>query len=197
MMEPTEPTPAPRELDILLSTGINVLSTLVPGWQPPVLAHPHAVPYKTLLRLRDNIVPGDQVMALAPSGYSHHGIYVGMQSVGGEVVSAVVDFWGEGNKDSASIGVRSLDDFAIGAAGFAKAKYPQGAALPHELSARLALAWVDARVVSNYNLALNNCEVFATICRCARCAVACHGALALLLADLPAFAPAPVHRGFK
>lgn len=89
LMEPTEPTPAPRELDILLSTAINVLSTLVPDWQPPVLAHPHAVPYnKTLLRLRDNIVPGDQVMAMAPSGYSHHGIYVGMQSVGGEVVSA-------------------------------------------------------------------------------------------------------------
>ena len=192
-----EPTPAPRELDILLSTGIKVLSTLVPGWQPPVLAHPHAVPYTTLLRLRDNIVPGDQVMVMAPSGYSHHGIYVGMQSVGGEVVSAVVDFWGEGNKGSASIGVRSLDDFAIGAAGFAKAKYPQGAALPHELSARIALAWVCLADVNNYNLALNNCEVFATICRCVRCAAACHGTLALLLADLPAFAPAPVHRGFK
>ncbi len=114
-----------------------------------------------------------------------------------QVVSTVVDFWGEGNKDSASIGVRSLDDFAIGAAGLAKANYPQDAALPHELSARLALAWADAGVVNNYNLALNNCDVFATICRCARCAAACHGALALLLADLPAFAPAPVHRGFK
>lgn len=31
-----------------------------------------------------------------------------------------------------------------GAAGFAKAGYPQGAALEHELSARMALAWAES-----------------------------------------------------
>ena len=195
-MEPTPATPAPRELDILLSTGTEVLTRLVPGWQPPVLEHPHAVLYDGVVDLHDNIVPGDQVMVKAPSGYYHHGIYVGMQSVAGILRSAVVDFWGD-SKESASIGVCSLADFTRGAAGFAKADYPQDAALPHTLSARLALAWAEAGTPTTYNLLLNKCEVFATICRCMRCADACNSALTQQLALLPALPTAPLHGGFK
>jgi hypothetical protein len=158
--------PAPRELDLLLATGIQVLTRLVPGWQPPLLKHPYAVAYDSAQDLQGDIVPGDQIMVMAPSGYYHHGIYVGKQQVEGTVRPAVVDFWGE-SKEGATIGVRSLTAFVSGAAGFAKADYPPGAALEHELSARLALAWADANKVkpANYNIALRNCEVFATICR--------------------------------
>ena len=185
---------------MLLSTGIEVLTRLVPGWEPPKLAHPHAVAYDSAvdLMLMGDIVPGDQVMVMAPSGYYHHGIFVGKQRVDGIDRPAVVDFWGL-SKEHATIGVRSLTDFVRGAAGFAKADYPQGAAFEHELSASVALAWVESEKTKRtiYNVALQNCEVFATICRCGRCAGACHGALTQQLADLPAMAPSPFRRGFK
>jgi hypothetical protein len=197
-MAASRDTLAPRELDLLLIGGIEVLTRLVPDWEPPVLAHPHAVPYDSLVDLIDDIVPGDQVMVKALSGYYHHGIFVGKQNVAGTYRSAVVDFWGD-DKEDAAIGVRSLNDFVRGAAGFAKADYPHGAAHERELSARVALAWVESekRKRTIYNVALKNCEVFATICRCARCAGACHGALTQKLADLPVVAPAPFRRGFK
>lgn len=197
-MAASRDTPAPPELDMLLTGGIEMLTRLVPDWQPPVLAHPYAKPYNSPVHLLDNIVPGDQVMVKATSGYYHHGIFVGKQNVEGEYRSAVVDFWGD-DKEDAAIGVRSLDDFVCGAAGLAKADYPHGSALEHELSARVALAWVESEKTKRtiYNVALKNCEVFATICRCGRCAGACHGALQQLLVDLPAMAPAPFRRGFK
>jgi hypothetical protein len=193
--------PAPRaegELDLLLSTGVQVLTCLVPGWEPPLLAHPHAVAYESAVDLMGDIVPGDQVMVLAPSGYYHHGIFVGKQHVAGINRPAVVDFWGE-SKERAAIGVRSLSDFVRGAGAFAKADYPQGAALPQELSARLALAWADADKLktTSYNLVLQNCEVFATMCRCMRCAVACHNALTQQLAHMPAVTKKLFRSGFK
>ena len=77
----------------------------------------------------------------------------------------------------------------------------QGAALEHELSAHVALAWADAEKEKAkrtiYNAALENCEVFATIRRCGRCAGDCHSALTQRLVDLPTVAPAPFRRGFK
>ena len=190
--------PAPCELDMLLTGGIEVLTRLVPGWEPPVLEHPYAVPYDNTVDLMDGIVPGDQMMVKTSSGYYHHGIFVGKQIVAGTYRSAVVDFWGE-DKDGAAIGMRSFSDFVGGAAGFAKAGYPQGAALEHELSARMALAWADAEKAKRtiYNIALKNCEVFATICRCGRYAGDCHRALTQRLVDLPTVVPAPFRRGFK
>jgi hypothetical protein len=192
---------SPRDtmvLDVLLTSGIEVLTRLVPDWEPPVLEHPHAVAYKSPVQLLDNIVPGDQVMVKTASGYYHHGIFVGKQTVGGTYGSAVVDFWGV-DKEDASIGVRSLDDFVAGAAGFAKADYPHGSALEHEWSAAAALEWVESEKTKRtiYNVALKNCEVFATICRCGRCAGTCHGALTHKLEDLPVVAPALFRRGFK
>ena len=195
---PTAATQPQNTLDLLLSTGIQVLTLLVPDWEPPVLVHPHAVPYDSAVDLHGDIVPGDQVMVMAPTGYCHHGIFVGKQLVAGLNRPAVVDFWGE-DKECATIGVRSLNDFVRGAAGFAKAKYPQGAALQRKWSASLALAWADADKVSptTYNLALKNCDVFATICRCARCAVACHNTLTQQLLHLPVVVPAPLRSSFK
>lgn len=168
---------APCKLDLLLSTGIEVLTRLVPGWEPPELAHPHAVAYESAVDLLGDIVAGDHVAVMVPGGYYHHGIFVGKQRVAGIDRPAVVDFWGE-SKKTANIGVRSLADFVRGATTIVKADYPQGAALPHELSARLALAWVDAHKLktTSYNVAMTKCEVFATMCRCMRCALACHGA---------------------
>jgi hypothetical protein len=205
-MATSRDTPAPRELDILLTAGVELLTRLVPDWVPPALAHPHAEPYDSLIDMLGDIVPGDQVMVKAASGYYHHGIFVGKQNVAGTYRFAVVDFWGE-DKEDAAIGVpqvpsvRSLSDFGRGAAGFAKANYPKGTALEHERSVALALAWVESEKTKRtiYNVALKNCEVFATICRCGRYAgcLACHGALTLKLADLPAVATAPFRRGFK
>ncbi len=190
--------PGPQVLDTLLSTGIRVITCMVPDWEPPRLDHPHAEKYMSPVGLLDDIEPGDQVMVMATSGYFHHGIYVGKQDVAGRSRHAVVDFWGL-TKEQATIGVRSFDDFVRGAAGFAKANYPQGAALPHHLSARLALAWVDAEKANPtpYNIALKNCEVFATICRCMRCATACHSDLTQQLARMSFTPPAPYRRGFK
>lgn len=193
------PTAAQNTLDLLLSTCIQVLTLLVPDWEPPVLDHPHAVPYDNLVDFIGDIKPGDQVMVKATSGYYHHGIFVGKQNVGGTYRYAVVDFWGE-EKEDATIGVRSLNDFVKGATEFAKADYPHGMALKRKLSARVALAWVESEKKKRtiYNVALKNCEVFATICRCGRCAVPCHDALTQELADLPDVVPVPVvKRGFK
>ena len=196
MAETPAVQPGPEVLDILLTAGIRMLTCMVPGWEPPKLDHPHAESYMDALALLDDIEPGDQVMVMATSGYFHHGVYVGKQDVAGKFRHAVVDFWGLGSKECATIGVRSFHDFVHGAAGFAKAHYPPGAALPHQLSARLALAWVDAEKANPtiYNIALENCEVFATICRCLRCATACHSALTQQLAHMPAAPPPALHR---
>ena len=188
------------QLGMILSMGTKVLSALVPDWTPPNLKHPCAKPFNNAVHMRDDplhkIVKGDQIMVLLPDGYFHHGIYVGKQHVAGGKQPAVVDFWGA-DKERASIGVRSYDDFTQGAVGFAKAAYPEGAALDVGESARAALAWA-ARTdgeFGGYNAALNNCEVFATLCRCGRYAAETHSALDLLLALLPTVVPC--RRGFK
>jgi len=68
----------------------------------------------------------------------------------------------------------------------------------HLLMSKRASPWPGPKPApANYNLALNNCEVFATICRCMRCAPSCHNALDAQLAVMPAFPPAPLIRGFK
>jgi len=200
-----EPNEAQRTLDIILTTGINVISRLVPGWEPPVLEHPYAVSYSDSGEMMVDIVVGDQIMVKAPSGYWHHGIYVGnkrMLDCNGykQNVAVVVDFWGE-DKERCNITARMYRDFAKGAVGWAKAEYPKGAAIKRSLSARLAIEFADHAKENpfTYNLVLSNCEVFATICRCIRSvhAVECHAALRESLLLLPA--PVRVHRpgGFK
>jgi hypothetical protein len=185
-------------MSVMLVTVNELLTALVPGWKAPDLKHPHAKPFTSALEMRyhplDKIVTGDQIMVMLPGGYFHHGVYVGMQHVGVGEQPAVVDFWGL-DKDRASIGLRSLTDFTNGAIGFAKAAYPEGAAVDAELSARVALAWAAHKQKAVYNVALKNCEVFATICRCGRCAAENHRALCLQLAEMPPAAPA--RRGFK
>jgi hypothetical protein len=187
----------PNESRVLLKTGIKVLMLLVPGWKAPKLAHPHAKAYDDEFQLLEDIKPGDQVMVRTSAGYYHHGIYVGKQQMADSVRHAVVDFWGS-SKEDATIAVRPLDAFVRGATGFAKADYPPGGALEHELTVRLALAWAerDKTRPTLYNVALKNCEVFATICRCMRCGPACHCALRQQLA-LMVVRPSSSSMGFK
>lgn len=176
-----------------LQTGNDLLTRLAPGWN-----HPRAVTYISAVDMMSDIVPGDQVVVVSPSKYHRHGIYVGKQLVAGINRPAVVDFWGE-SKDRTVIGLRSLTAFTHGATGFVKAVYPQGAALNHEVSAQLALAWAGAGNMgpSAETIPLENGKAFATICRCMMCAAACHNALKLQLARLPAIEHRPCRRGFK
>ena len=197
MADAMRPDGAPqRALDLILSTCIAVISRLVPDWQPPNLEHPFAKRYADALEMRDDIVPGDQIMVMAPSGYWHHGIYVGEQRVDGSLVAAVVDFWGEGaDKERCRIAVRRYSKFAAGAAGCAKAAYPPGAALEQSVSAQLAVAFAEHVSAQEnnpiqYDLVLRNCEVFATICRCLRWAASCHAALCETVETVAAPMPA-------
>lgn len=168
-------------LDFILSGFLKVASVLLPDWKPPVLEHPFAKHYVDGFKLLDNIIPGDQIMVRAVSGYWHHGIYVGkqpFQDVTGEprLMEAVVDFWGV-DKENSNIATRPFSDFVSGGATmFAKADYPEGAAFPKDLSAKLALAYACYfhDHPTSYHLLLNNCEIFATMCRCLRSVVDIH-----------------------
>ena len=180
------------DLGIILTTGIKVISQLVPDWQPPMLGHPYAKPYASALKMLDDITAGDQIMVKNTSGYWHHGIYVGKQTMvdregHSESLNAVVDFWGE-DKKRARITIRPYSDFADGAVGWAKAQYPDGVALEQSLSAQLAIAWVSYAEEHHvpYNIILHNCEIFATVCRCIRSesAIECHYVLRMNLARM-------------
>lgn len=190
-------------LGLILSTGIQVVKLVVPNWQPPNLDHPYAKSYDSAILMMENIEVGDQIMVKANDGYWHHGIYVGMREMPdnkgrNKLRYAVVDFWGE-DKEDASITMRPYDDFVRGAMGWAKAKYPKGTALEQPMSAELAIAWVDyvKQHPVTYNVALCNCEIFATFCRCIRSvhAIECHNALcdSLVLVQVHVNS----HRGFK
>ena len=193
----------PRDgLNLILTTGIKVISQLVPDWQPTVLDHPYAKPYVSAFEMYENIVEGDHIMVRATCGYWHHGIYVGKQPMvnrDGHNVSlhAVVDFWGE-DKEHARISLRPYNTFVNGATCWAKAEYPEGAALKHPLSAQLAIAWVSyvEEHPVTYNVALRNCEVFATICRCIRLVhvVECHSALLESLVLMPVLVLKPLYK---
>ena len=115
------------------------------------------------------------------TGYWHHGIYVGKQIIEGykKELDTVVDFWGEGGKETCDIAMRPYINFATGAAGWAKASYTPGAALDQSLSAKFAIAYIDyvKEHPITYSLLLRNCEVFATMCRCLRSVMQSHNVL--------------------
>jgi hypothetical protein len=164
-----------RTLDLIVSTGVSVISSLLPSWKPPKLEHPYAEKYASGFKLHYELEDGDQIMVQASSGYWHHAIFVGQQrfvnSKGHDVyVPAVVDFWGPGDKETANIDVRAFSDFEAGAHGWAKAKYPEGMAVDAEMSAKVALAYVEyvKKHPNKYHVVQRNCEVFATFCRCLR-----------------------------
>lgn len=155
-------------LAVLMSAATEILLKLAPNWQPPVLEHPHAVQFKDPFHMMARIVPGDQIMMVTESGIRHHGIYLGFDVQSDRPV--VADFWGK-DKNDAKISVRNYSDFVIGAVGFAKAEYPEGTALDHNLSLQLARQFVEYAKTHTikYDAATCNCEHFATLCRCLRC----------------------------
>lgn len=157
----------------LLELGNNTIKSIFPDWNPPNLTHPHAVQYESVIELIPNIVPGDQIMVTSGIGrtaYWHHGIYIGEKNNHGVKTLNVVDAWGN-YKPQATISIRKLRDFADGAKGFAKAQYPTGTALPHEMSVKVVLALVDIAKQHGfvYDAAKCNCEHMATFCRILRC----------------------------
>jgi hypothetical protein len=188
----------------VLTTAITHIKRLLPDWTPPNLKHPLATPtpYKSGYAMLGKLKPGAQIMVRDASGYRHHGIFVGQQVVspGDLDVPAVVDVWGP-TKEEANVSLRSYEDFVGNGKSFAEALYPEGAALDQSLSASLALALVlDAKEKENtfvYNAAFNNCEHFATMCRCLRCACdAIDARFEQLHAANVNLAPPPRPRGF-
>ena len=181
----------------ILTSAIAHIKRMLPDWSPPDLGHPYAtpMPYKSGYAMLGKIKPGAQIMVKDTSGYRHHGIFVGQQVVApwDIEVPTVVDVWGI-SKEQANVSLRSYEDFVANGSIFAEALYPEGTALDQTLSASLALALVkDAEQTPFvYNAAFNNCEHFATMCRCLRCAWnlsdarACHHIIDAQFAELNA-----------
>jgi hypothetical protein len=138
-------------------------------------------------------------MVATETGNWHHGIYVGYQAYEGQKVPMVVDVWGL-NKEQATISLRPYSLFVHGASGFAKAKYPEADAVNLDVSLALAMfsvKWAEKNKFV-YNLKDNNCEHWATMCRCLRWVHVIHDALQAQLESVPDIPRQPPHkRGFK
>ena len=145
----------------LFTKGVEFMTNALPGWQLPNLLPPDALAFDDCLDLRDQVCAGDHIAVMNPSGYWHHGIYL-KQPAGS---SMVVEVWGE-TKDASKVTWRSFRQFVSGGTRFALVQYAEGTALAHEHSAALALHLHDAAGAAGfYNIAFNNCEHFATLCR--------------------------------
>jgi len=152
------------------------------------LLHPQAKEFQSQVDLAACIKPGDLIMVMAPSGHWHHGIFYGWQMFGNFKQLSVVDVWGP-TKEQATISVRTLHDFVKGGVRFAKAVFEEGSVPPREKSKEIAqkLLAEAERIGFQYNGLFNNCEHFATLCRCGRWVgvYASHSNLMLQLANIP------------
>jgi hypothetical protein len=199
-------------LAALFQVGAAFLAEAMPEWTFPNTLPPGAVPFDNNLEMLDQLWEGDHIAVLNPSGYWHHGIYVGKVSPARSSLppsssplpppSLVVEVWGE-NKESSKITARPFATFVAGGTRFACIRYAEGSALPCKWTAALALHLLDtAGSAGFYNVAFNNCEHFATLCRTLRCeqaqAQVAHAMVAQCLQQLPAQEPPkPYVRGFK
>lgn len=178
----------------LFVAGVAFMTDLLPGWEPPSLLPPGAMPFDDSHELRDRLRVGDHVAVMTTSGYWHHGVFVGMQPDTGATM--VVEVWGE-TKFEARVTCRTFGQFVAGGTRFALVNYPDGAALSNEHSAALAL---HLRAIAGpdgcYNVAYCNCEHFATMCRSLRWEQA--HAVPRCIGTLSAHPAAPLgKRGFK
>jgi hypothetical protein len=189
---------APDPLAGLFNVGIAFMTSLQPGWELPVLLPPDAQPFGDSHELARDVSSGDHIAVMNPSGYWHHGVFVGKQDATG--ASMVVSVWGE-DKSEAQVTWRTLGQFVAGGARFAIITYKEGAALSREHSAALALHLrANTGAAGCYNVAFSNCESsdsdFATMCRSLRWEMA--RAVAHCLCALPTHPAAPpAKRGFK
>ena len=147
----------------------------LPDWQCPDL-DPKNVDLKkhvdTQARMLAAAEPGDHIAVKSDSGYWHHSIYAGKMtasSFAGYEEFCVIDVWGE-DKASSTISVRTVDDFAKGAKGYAIVTYPDAGSLSKVESLNLAkhfcLQALERGFV--YDAVTFNCEHFASLCRCLR-----------------------------
>ena len=175
-------------LESLIAIGVKIVEELLPNWDVD-LKHPYAKVYMSRDMLLTGIKAGDQIMVKTKAGYWHHGIYIGAE----RKEHMVVDAWGL-DKERSTISVRTYSDFVCGAVGFAKAKYPSGTAVDRHASKEQALQSVKWAEENNfvYDAFENNCEHFATMCRCKWYVYTTYDALESHLAlvpDLPIQSP--------
>jgi hypothetical protein len=187
-------------LAALVQAGAAFLAETNPEWTFPDMLPPGAVPFDNALDMFCELCVGDHIAVLNPSGYWHHGIYVGKLTPARSSPMLVVEVWGE-NKESSNITARTFPKFVAGGTRFARIEYAEGSALPCACTAALALHLLQtAGSAGFYNVAFNNCEHFATLCRTLRCEAQAqaHAMVAQCLQQLPAQEPPkPYVRGFK
>lgn len=184
-----------------LFNSVREFLEAMPGWEMPELLPPNAVSYPDSYELSHRVKEGDQIMVLSPSGYWHHGIFVGkVPNAKGVRRLSVVDVWGA-TKESSTISVRSYKDFVAHALGFARARYDN--APPRKESMELAMLAVEEARQRGfvYDARTENCEHFATLCRVGRWVCMGGTVHTTLLSRLAMLEPAPVTttpvRGFK
>jgi len=185
-------------LAALFQMGMAFMAEANPEWKLPDMLPPGAVPFDNVVEMIGELCVGDHIAVLNTSGYWHHGIYVGKLTPARASPLLVVEVWGE-NKESSKITARTLAQFVAGGTRFARIAYAEGSALPCACTAALALHLLKTAGPSSfYNVAFNNCEHFATLCRTLRCERAAHAMVAQCLQQLPAQEPPkPYVRGFK
>eukprot|EP00798_Chlamydomonas_sp_ICE-L_P029502 gene29502-biopygen5415 len=116
------------------------------------------------LQLAEMAEVGDHIAVKAKSGYWHHGIFVGRVEKGPYMV---IDVYGE-DKASSTICNRPLAAFTSGGADYAIIPYDQTISKKHSALLALHLQQTAGKQRWHYNAFSNNCEHFATLCRCGR-----------------------------
>jgi len=151
-------------------------------WKPPTV-----IPFNDCYELRDLVCVGDHIAVLNPNGVWHHGIYVKHG-----LTSMVIEVWGE-TDDSSHVIWRKFSQFVSDGTRFALIEYAEGTALSQDQTA--ALAFYLCEVASSFNIPLNNCKHFATLCRTLSWEQA--QSITQCLESLPKKQVIPIKRGFK
>ena len=142
------------------------------------------IPFNECYELRDLVCVGDHIAVLNPNGVWHHGIYVKHGSV-----SMVVGVW----EETSHVIWRKFSQFVSDGTRFALIEYAEGTALSQDQTA--ALAFYLCEVASSFNIPLNNCKHFATLCRTLSWEQA--QSITQCLESLPKKQVIPIKRGFK
>eukprot|EP00798_Chlamydomonas_sp_ICE-L_P019071 gene19071-biopygen27938 len=118
------------------------------------------------LQLAEMAEVGDHIAVKAKSGYWHHGIFVGRVEKGPYMV---IDVYGD-DKALSTICNRTLTAFTNGGTDYAIIPYDETISKEHSALIALHLQQTAEKQRWHYNAISNNCEHFATLCRCGRCA---------------------------
>eukprot|EP00798_Chlamydomonas_sp_ICE-L_P003716 gene3716-biopygen21457 len=116
------------------------------------------------LQLAEMAEVGDHIAVKAKSGYWHHGIFVGRVEKGPYMV---IDVYGD-DKALSTICNRTLTAFTNGGTDYAIIPYDETISKEHSALIALHLQQTAEKQRWHYNAISNNCEHFATLCRCGR-----------------------------